>query len=106
MDPTANNYDPNATDTNSNCDYSGWNLSATSTTLNGTVSIITEYNVDGGNRFLNNTSVSIQTTPQPGYMFEKWVGNDIDVLESSTDPNPSFEITKNTVIGAVFTMEI
>ena len=106
MDPTANNYDSNATHTNTSCDYSGWNLSASSTNLNGTVSINTEYNVDGENRFLNNTFVSIQVTPQPGYMFERWVGDDIDVLESSTDSNPSFQITKNTVISAVFMMEI
>lgn len=59
--------------------------------------------VSGGGTYDYGSSVKSTATPATGYNFTKWVDETGD--ESTTNPYPGWEITKNRTIQAVFTIK-
>lgn len=59
--------------------------------------------VSGGGTYDYGSSIKSTATPATGYNFTKWV--DEEGVESTTNPYPGWEITKNRTIQAVFTIK-
>lgn len=59
--------------------------------------------VSGGGTYDYGSSIKSTATPAIGYNFTKWV--DEEGVESTTNPYPGWEITKNRTIQAVFTIK-
>ena len=72
-------------------------------TLSFTITPTGAGTVSGGGTYDYGSSVKSTATPATGYNFTKWV--DETGGESTTNPYPGWEITKNRTIQAVFTIK-
>ena len=72
-------------------------------TLSFTITPTGAGTVSGGGTYDYGSSVKSTATPATGYNFTKWV--DETGVESTTNPYPGWEITKNRTIQAVFTIK-
>ena len=72
-------------------------------TLSFTITPTGAGTVSGGGTYDYGSSVKSTATPATGYNFTKWVDETGD--ESTTNPYPGWEITKNRTIQAVFTIK-
>ena len=72
-------------------------------TLSFTITPTGAGTVSGGGTYDCGLSVKSTPTPATGYNFTKWV--DETGVESTTNPYPGWEITKNRTIQAVFTIK-
>lgn len=72
-------------------------------TLSFTITPTGAGTVSGGGTYDYGLSVKSTATPATGYNFTKWV--DETGVESTTNPYPGWEITKNRTIQAVFTIK-